>query len=157
MFDFHDYVCLAASGGKECMVNMSIIKKYDVVHSVLKFSKIICNDYYAVLIHNNFQVIYIINIRKRKYKTVIINKENEINIFESIVNNSEKYISSNNKDNVIMDVFFISDCRVIVIVNNGYYVINIESNIIKFNKICYSKESKIIDFVYVYYNKGIFL
>lgn len=22
MFDFHDYVCLAASGGKECMVNM---------------------------------------------------------------------------------------------------------------------------------------
>ena len=27
MLDFHDYVCLGASGGKECMVNMKYANK----------------------------------------------------------------------------------------------------------------------------------
>ena len=30
MLDFHDYVCLGASGGKECMVNMKKIKNIQI-------------------------------------------------------------------------------------------------------------------------------
>ena len=33
MFDFHDYVCLAASGGKECMVIMNKIFKFEQINS----------------------------------------------------------------------------------------------------------------------------
>ena len=37
MFDFHDYVCLAASGGKECMVIMNNSKKDDLDTKIALF------------------------------------------------------------------------------------------------------------------------
>ena len=43
MFDFHDYVCLAASGGKECMVKMKNIFKVLLV-IVLMVSIVGCNN-----------------------------------------------------------------------------------------------------------------
>ena len=33
MLDFHDYVCLGASGGKECMVIMNKIFKFEQINS----------------------------------------------------------------------------------------------------------------------------
>ena len=44
MFDFHEYVCLAASGGKECMVKM---KKVKITVLKTTFDKELAKEYGA--------------------------------------------------------------------------------------------------------------
>ena len=66
--------CTASRKG----INMDI-RKYEIIQSALKFSKIISNRYFVVMLHNS-HVIYINDIFKRETKTILISGDGEINI-----------------------------------------------------------------------------
>ena len=58
MFDFHDYVCLAASGGKECMVIMkntlNLVTTWDKT-----FPKNNNINHQKVTFHNRYDITFV--------------------------------------------------------------------------------------------------
>lgn len=143
--------CTASRKG----INMDI-RKYEIIQSALKFSKIISNRYFVVMLHNS-HVIYINDIFKRETKTILISGDGEINIYNSAIYNND-YTSLFYKHSFdILDLFFISDFYIVIVVKDGYYLINVESDSIKFNNFIYQETYEVVDFVHLYNNRGLFL
>lgn len=56
MFDFHDYVCLAASGGKECMVKMEKVKDYLKLFTYIFYPGIVFILYLSQILEGNLGI-----------------------------------------------------------------------------------------------------